>query len=309
MKWVAVNGKFDFSEDTIVFKGAPRPFTNDKGDEQTGLSGGLIISDQHFSSGEISAQVEFEKISKNNGCAIVFYFDPMQHWQISAGIGAPQAYIIQHYDGQWVRHAFSGTKENLTSSQSYEIKVSVRGSKVTLTIDGVDTLATVLPFPIIPSQAGLWFMDDSEIRVSNYRVANQRGHVFVVMKFCAPYTELFEVIKKVCGEFSLDACKADDTYGPGIVIADIARDIAESEFVIAEITPANPNVYYELGYAHAINKPAILLADKTIGKAPFDVAPFRIMFYENSIPGRLRFEENLRKHIEAILEKGTLIKN
>jgi len=70
--------------------------------------------------------------------------------------------------------------------------------------------------------------------------------------------------------------------------------------------PADPNIYYELGYAHAVNKPAILLADKSTEKPPFDVAQFRIMFYENSIPGRQSFEDGLRKHIEVILEKGRL---
>jgi hypothetical protein len=82
-----------------------------------------------------------------------------------------------------------------------------------------------------------------------------------------------------------------------------------AEFVIAEVTPQNPNVYYELGFAHAINKPAILLADKALGKLPFDVAPFRVMFYENSIPGRKVFEESLRRHIQAILERKQLTRS
>ena len=65
---------------------------------------------------------------------------------------------------------------------------------------------------------------------------------------------------------------------------------AESEFVIAEITPVNANVYYELGFAHAINKPTILLADRAIDKLPFDVSPFRVLFYENTIGGKRLFE-------------------
>ena len=173
-------------------------------------------------------------------------------------------------------------------------------------MDGVEVLGAVLPFPVTPSQAGVWCLDDSDVSITDYRVTNRRGRAFVVMQFTSPFTELYDVIRKVCDEFQLDAHKSDETYGPGIVISDIARDITDSEFVIAEITPANPNVYYELGYAHAINKPAILLADHKIDRAPFDVAPFRIMFYENSIPGRQAFEDGLRKNIEAVLEKGGL---
>jgi len=89
-------------------------------------------------------------------------------------------------------------------------------------------------------------------------------------------------------------------------MADMTREIAESEFVIADITSANPNVYYEVGYAHAINKPTILLANKDVAKLPFDVSGFRVLFYENSIAGKRRFEEGLRKHVVAVLERNTL---
>jgi len=72
--------------------------------------------------------------------------------------------------------------------------------------------------------------------------------------------------------------------------------------VIAEITPANPNVYYEIGYAHALNKPTILIAERAT-ELPFDVSPFRVLFYENTIAGKKRIEEGLRRHLEAILGK------
>ena len=47
-----------------------------------------------------------------------------------------------------------------------------------------------------------------------------------------------------------------------LIIADLVRQIFESKIVIAEITPANANVYYEVGFAHAMNKPTILFADR-----------------------------------------------
>jgi len=307
MNWGAIIGDFEISEAGIVFKGAPTPFKNARGEQEMGLLAGLAICSERFSSGDISARVEFEKISELNSCELVFYFDPVRRWHVSAGIGGANGmYVIRHWDGKWVEHAIAGSRKNLLPGRPYEIKVAVRGSRIALTVDGVDVLGAVLPFPVTPSQTGLWLLDDATVRVSNYSVSRRRGRAFVVMEFSSPFTELFDVIKKVCEDFQIDAHKADEQYGPGIVISDIARDIAEAEFVIAEITPANPNVYYELGYAHAINKPAILLANRSVGKAPFDVAAFRIMFYENSIPGRQAFEDGLRKHIEVILEKGGL---
>ena len=70
--------------------------------------------------------------------------------------------------------------------------------------------------------------------------------------------------------------------------------------LIADITPANRNVYYEVGYAHAVGKDTILVAEKPT-ELPFDLSPFRVLFYENSIAGKAKVEAGLRKHLVAIL--------
>ena len=70
--------------------------------------------------------------------------------------------------------------------------------------------------------------------------------------------------------------------------------------VIADITPDNPNVYYELGYAHGIDKPTILLSDRKREELPFDVSGFRTLFYDNTIGGKSVVEERLRKHLDGI---------
>ena len=123
------------------------------------------------------------------------------------------------------------------------------------------------------------------------------------MQFSTPYNELYdEVIAPICDQSKIKAIRADQIYGPEIIIADIMKQINESKIVIAEISSANPNVYYEIGYAQAMGKPIILIAEQGT-KPPFDVSPFRILFYENSIPGKKRVEEGLKKHLQAILEK------
>lgn len=130
-----------------------------------------------------------------------------------------------------------------------------------------------------------------------------KPQAFVVMQFnTREYEDLFEeVIQPQCELAGLETFRATDTYSPGIVISDIAREIARSRVVIAEITPANPNVYYEVGYADALRKPVILIADRTLKDIPFDVRPYRIIFYENSIGGKKRVEDELSKYLSTIL--------
>lgn len=72
--------------------------------------------------------------------------------------------------------------------------------------------------------------------------------------------------------------------------------------VIAEITPVNANVYYELGYADAIGKPTILLADRQqVDRLPFDLSGFRCIFYNDTIGGKDRVESDLRRYLTAPL--------
>jgi hypothetical protein len=305
MRWAVIEGNFEIRGAQIVFKGTEAQFTDNQGRQQIGNSVGIVMNDQRFAGGEIGATIEFSEISETNACELLFYFDPARWWFVSAGLGGPRfAYFIRHWDnGGWTFHASSGNKTNLVPKKRYEVTISFRGSQVRLSVDGVDVLAATLPFSLPPSQTGIQCIDTTDIKISGFKVSTSPGQAFVVMQFSSPFNEIYEeVIKSVCSEFGIEAHRADETYGPGLIIADVVREISNSEFVIAEITPPNPNVYYEIGYAHAINKPTILLADSNLGKLPFDISGFRTLFYENSIAGKRKFEEGLRRHVAAIFQ-------
>ena len=72
--------------------------------------------------------------------------------------------------------------------------------------------------------------------------------------------------------------------------------------MIVETTEVNANVYYELGIAHTLGKPAILLSQtKNIEELPFDIRHLRFLVYEDSIEGSADLEERLRKTIIWLL--------
>ena len=73
----------------------------------------------------------------------------------------------------------------------------------------------------------------------------------------------------------------------------------DSEVVIAEISSSNANVFYELGYAHALDKPTVLLARR--GEVlPFDVSGYRVIFYDDTIGGKSEVEATLDQHLANI---------
>jgi len=130
----------------------------------------------------------------------------------------------------------------------------------------------------------------SDVTIRSFELDPHARFAFVIMQFSPPFEHLFnEVIKPVAEECRIRAEKADDILGPGMIIADITRRLQEADIVIADTTPQNPNVFYELGYAHAIGKPTIVLAEKR-RELPFDVSGFRTLFYENSIAGKSQIE-------------------
>jgi hypothetical protein len=230
-------------------------------------------------------------------------YNPTTKAFFCAGVGNEALYGILYFDNKWNPYGLSGDKNSLLPERLYHVEVRVRGSLVNLYVDGVEVVSTTLPVPLPRSQVGVWCREHSDIIVKNFRIESEPSRVFVVMQFSSPYNELYlEVVRPVCKEFGVEAVRADETYGPGLIIADVVRQIDEAKFIIAEITPANPNVYYEVGYAHARGKPTILIAERGIEKLPFDLSPFRTLFYENSIDGKRRVEEGLRRHIKAILD-------
>ena len=121
------------------------------------------------------------------------------------------------------------------------------------------------------------------------------------MQFTEPYNSIYqEIIKPVCEEMKLSVYRADEVYKPGIILKDIIEGLLESEVIIADITPANPNVFYELGFSHALNKATILLAQRG-SELPFDIRGYRVIFYDDTIKGKTEVEENLRCHLKNII--------
>jgi hypothetical protein len=134
--------------------------------------------------------------------------------------------------------------------------VTVEGQRITLSVDGVRVLQHVLRTPLPQGQIGLFAWEGGNVEFTDISVNPTLGTAFVVMQLSGGiYDELYnDVIVPVTKEFHLQAYHAGEVYGPGAILEDIVGGIVEAKVVIAEITPANQNVFYKLGYAHALKK-------------------------------------------------------
>jgi hypothetical protein len=297
MNWVSIIGSFDFkdSENNIKFLGG----VTKKDENNTIDPMGLCICDKTFTSGEISATIYFKSVNEKSLFDIVVYYNPENQQTINVGISQSTGYTIRNFEGgKWNYHGLSSLVTNpLVKEEKYSIKAKVNGSIISLFINNVEVLKANLPFPIPQGQIGFFCISNYEISISNILLTNVKPKVFVVMQYSSPYNDVYyEIIKKLGDKLNLEIVRIDEKIGTGIIIQDIIKAINESHIIIADISPSNPNVFYEVGYAHALKKPTILLAQKET-VLPFDVSPFRVIFYENSIGGKRTLEESLENHL------------
>lgn len=84
---------------------------------------------------------------------------------------------------------------------------------------------------------------------------------------------------------TLDVVRADEVSVPGTITTDIITRLMHSDYVVADVTYPNPNVFYELGLRHACKAGTIIIRDKAGPRVPFDIAHLRYVEYENTTAG------------------------
>lgn len=123
---------------------------------------------------------------------------------------------------------------------------------------------------------------------------------FVIMPFEETFNGIWKTVIKPTVEDTGDEClRADDIFAPGSIMDDIIQAIHEADYIIADLSKQNPNVYYELGFAHALEKPVILLTSN-ISRLPFDLKHKRVIKYSDTAAGAASLKDSLKKYLTAI---------
>jgi tetratricopeptide (TPR) repeat protein len=134
-----------------------------------------------------------------------------------------------------------------------------------------------------------------------HNVIPDNKYVFVMMPFegsNSVYDTIRQAVKGIEGkEFRCE--RADDTYtNRSIWCNRICMNIRKAKYVIVDTTGRNPNVFYELGFAHAMNNTKAIIITQNIKEVPFDIAEINhIIYSEKELPG---LREKLKNAIQAL---------
>lgn len=103
--------------------------------------------------------------------------------------------------------------------------------------------------------------------------------VFMLTPFHSDYYADYASVVEAASALGLEVQRGDEKASGGDIFNQILKSIISARVIIANITGRNPNVFYELGIAHALNKPVILVCEQG-HEVPFDLQSKRIVFFD-----------------------------
>ena len=123
---------------------------------------------------------------------------------------------------------------------------------------------------------------------------------FVIMPFEKNLDEVYHrLIKPTVEKKGYEVKRSDEIYGNQPIIEDITTEIRTANVLIADVTGKNPNVNYELGYAHALGKEVIIIT-RDINDIPFDYRYRRAIIYKTT---DFDWKDKLEKALSRTLEE------
>lgn len=122
----------------------------------------------------------------------------------------------------------------------------------------------------------------AEVGVSLDTIKVEKDFVMCLMPFHKNYNLLRDAIKRACSKSMFVFHRSDEKFVSAGILKYTVEQILSSQIVIAVLDGRNANVFYEIGIAHAIGKPVLLLANRQkLGELPFDIQSNRIILYSS----------------------------
>lgn len=119
----------------------------------------------------------------------------------------------------------------------------------------------------------------------------------MIMPFQEQFLGLYDMLKNKLGD-KYEFSNAGDLDNQQSILQDIVMGIANADVIIADVTGLNPNVFYELGLCHALDKKVILIT-QDISELPFDIRSYRVDEYTTEFWKTDQIINKIEKNLEG----------
>lgn len=117
----------------------------------------------------------------------------------------------------------------------------------------------------------------------NAGATGPKPFVFVIMPFKDEFKKVYEEgIQPAAIAAGAHAERLDEQIYTSSMYGRLVNQIAKADLIVADVSEENPNVFYEVGYAHALNKEVFLVTNGS-GKFHFDVQDRRHIVYRDGL--------------------------
>jgi hypothetical protein len=92
---------------------------------------------------------------------------------------------------------------------------------------------------------------------------------FVMMPFRAEFDDVYSIVTDSIAavDESMNVIRLDEVRAAGSITQDLVEMIRKSTLCLADVTGANPNVMWEVGFAAALGKPVIAITQQNGAQA------------------------------------------
>ena len=134
-------------------------------------------------------------------------------------------------------------------------------------------------------------------------IQSAKRMVFAAMPFSPEYDDIFFVAMSYAAKSVGAVCRRVDLedFG-GDTVSEIKRLIQSSIAVIADLSESKANVLYEVGYAHALERPTVHICSTPLDQLPFDVRNWNTLLYQQG--QTFAFQDRLSVRLRALLERN-----
>ena len=117
-------------------------------------------------------------------------------------------------------------------------------------------------------------------------VTKDSNYVFVMMPFKdsdSTYDAIKQAFEKEIEGKTFTCERADEGFTTFTIwCSRICKNIRKAQYVVVDTTGKNPNVFYELGFAHALDSTKAIIITQNLADAPFDIKDLNHIEYKDT---------------------------